>query len=120
MDESSTGTYTSTLQDEDGNAIVLTDVDSMTMTLIEESGGSTINSRSAQDILNTNDVTFHATSGLLTWDIQVEDTALQLSTTAVESKERHLAVITIVWSTTKRMHREILLRCLNLNNVPQS
>jgi len=114
IDESTSAVYTATLQDETGTVIPSAAIDSITMTLTEMSGGEVVNSRNAQDVLNANNCTMHATSGLFTWNVQPADVAITLSTIAVDAKERHKALITVVWNTTKKMHRVIKFRIHNL------
>ena len=119
IDENTYGVYTSTLLDQLDVAIPLSAIDSITMTLKELSGSGIVNSRSAQDVLNTNDCTYHATSGLFTWEIQPADTAIVLSGASTSSRETHVATITVIWNTTKKMHREIKLRVKNFAGIPQ-
>ena len=121
VNESTSQVYSVTLKDETDTAVALASIDSIKMTIIETTSGSTVNSRNAQDVLNANNCTFHATSGLFTWNIQPEDTAIVNSNTPVLKKENHLVTITFEWaSNTKSFHREIALKCLNLRSVPQS
>lgn len=96
--EGTTPKYTATLQDEDGTAIAQADITSITLTLYNLSATTRdiINSRSAQDINNTNQVTIHATSGLLTWSMQAADTAIQDSNKRVE---RHRALFVFTWDS---------------------
>mgnify|MGYP001591915789 CR=1 FL=1 len=71
--EGTRGTYTATLEKPNGDPIALADLSTLTLTLKDRYAGSVINSRNAQNVLNMNNVTFHATTGLLTWDIQALD-----------------------------------------------
>jgi len=72
---------TAQLKDTDGSDLALTDLDTITLTLYLTRDGTTspagtiINGRDDEDVKNTGDVTISAT-GLLTWDVQVEDTAI--------------------------------------------
>lgn len=59
-----------------GSAILLSEISAATFTLKDQESGGVINSRSAQNVLNTNNWTVHATSGLITWNIQPADTTL--------------------------------------------
>ena len=122
INESTSHVLTATLKKLDAtNTLVplpAAEIDSIEMTLINELGGAIINSRQKQDVLNTNDCEMHATSGLFTWDVQVEDTEI-VGDTPVGSREKHLATITVTWDTTKQMHFEILLLVKNLRSVPQ-
>lgn len=119
INEDSFGEITATLQDESGTAIALTDIDSLEMTLIEVHSGDIINSRQKQNVLNTNNCTVHATSGLFTWNVQPDDTSIEGST-RIGQREEHLATFTLTWDTTKQLHFEILLQVLNLRSVPQT
>jgi hypothetical protein len=75
--EGETGVETFTLKQGSGSgvAVPLTDISTATLTLKDESG-TIINSRNAQNVLNANNVTIHATSGLVTWARQVADTTV--------------------------------------------
>ena len=79
--EDSAFTLTAQLKDTDGSDLALADIDTITLTLFLTRGGTTlpantiINSRDAEDIKNANEVTIGAT-GILTWDVQPEDTAI--------------------------------------------
>lgn len=108
-----------TLLDESGDPITAAQVDSIEMTLVETVSGSIVNSRQKQDVLNTNDCTLHATSGLFTWAVRPEDTAI-VDVAAVGEIERHLATFTVTWATTETQHWEYLLKIRNLHSVPQT
>jgi hypothetical protein len=122
INEDSYAPYTTTLTSDGETPITLASVDSIEMTLVNTSetvlATSIVNGRQKQNVLNTNDCTFHATSGLFTWDIQPEDIAI-VGSTPIGKIERHLATFTITWDTTKKMHFEVELHILNLRNVPQ-
>ena len=113
---------TATLKNSAGTAITLAQIDSIEMTLVNvletTLASSIVNSRQKQNVLTTNDCTMHATSGLFTWNVQVEDTTI-LGTTPIGKRESHLATITVTWDTDKQMQQEIELAILNLRNVPQ-
>jgi len=64
--------YTATLEDSDETAIPLANISAITLTLYNVADDSIINSREDQDVKNTNQVTIHSTSGLLTWAMQAE------------------------------------------------
>ena len=108
--------YTSTLLDEDSTALALASVDTLTMTLYEVQGDTVINSRSAQDVLNTNSVTLHATSGLLTWTALAADNPIVNSPGAGEY-EQHIAVFTLTYSTTKTLNHEVAIYVKQLNEI---
>jgi hypothetical protein len=121
INEDSHGKYTCTLKDEDDAAVLLTSIGSITMTLIEERTGTEVNDRTAQDVLNTNDCTYNATSGLFTWNVQIEDTDIVNTSTGIGKREPHLATISFLWASgTKQHHHEVVLNVLNLRSVPQA
>jgi hypothetical protein len=97
------GQYTGTLQTADGTAVVYDAggsatprVASLTLTLKDSATGTTINSRSSQNVLNVNNVTVDA-AGALKWLIQPGDTTLHTGTRAVEE---HLAQFTFTYIDT--------------------
>ena len=108
--------YTATLKDAAGVALPLASVDSLTLTLYDKTTGTIINSRTAQDVLNTNQVTFHATSGLLTWTALPADMAI-VGTPAAGVLETHVALFEIVYSTTKGLNHEVEIYVKQLTNV---
>jgi hypothetical protein len=122
INEDSFAPYTTTLTSDGSTAITLAAVDSIEMTLVNVRdttlATSIINSRQKQNVLNTNNCTFHATSGLFTWNIQPDDVEIQ-GTVPIGQREGHLATFTVTWDTTKKMQFEVLLNVLNLRNVPQ-
>ena len=93
------GKFTGTLLDSDGTAIPLANIDALTLTLTNAADGSTVNSRSAQNVLNTNNVTVDSTTGALTWLIQPEDTTLVDTDLASED---HVAVFNWTYETSKK------------------
>ena len=94
--------YTVTLLDETDAAVPLTSISAITLTLYDRHTGGTINSRSAQNIKNANNVTIHATSGLLTWSMQEADNAIQDSTLPAEIEEEHIALFQWTLSDGKK------------------
>jgi hypothetical protein len=59
----------------DGTAVPLADISTAVLT-VEDSTGAVINGRAAQNVKNANNVTIHATSGLVTWAMQVADSTV--------------------------------------------
>lgn len=115
--EKTTPKYTATLLDEDGNAIPLSSIDTITLTLYNLSATTrdVINSRNAQDVKNTNNVTIHATSGLLTWSMQIADNAIA---DALKRVERHRACFVFTYSGgTKRGTHEVDFDVENIEKV---
>jgi hypothetical protein len=86
--ERATAKYTATLQDENGTVIPLADLTTLKLTLYDKQTDEIINSRDEQGVLNENDVTFHATSGLLTWTMKPADNVIIGSA----PREEHIAL----------------------------
>lgn len=96
--ELSSGVYTAQLLDENGDPMPGASLSTLQLTLYVKDTGDVINSRNAQNVLNTNGVTVDS-SGNLTWTVQPADHAV----TANRKVERHRAVFDFTWSSgTKR------------------
>ena len=94
--EKTTPKYTAYVRDAEGVVIPAADLTTLTLSLKNKADSSTINSRSALSALNANDVTVHATSGLVTWQTVVADTTLVSTSLALgETEER---VYTFIWT----------------------
>jgi len=87
--EKSSAVFKATLVDEDGNAVALSALTTLTATLysLDDPAKAVINLRNAQDIKNANNGTFHATSGLLTFELQPNDNVIVDTS---RPRERHL------------------------------
>ena len=90
FDEKKTAKITATLNDEDGDALALANVDTLILTLYEEATETIINSRSGSDIKNTDGGTLHATSGAFTLTLAPDDMAIVQTD---RNKEWHVALI---------------------------
>ena len=110
--------YTTTMKDADGTAIPLANISTIVLTLYNYGDSSIINTRTVQDVKNANNVTIHATSGLLTWAIQADDNPIVSSDIAVNSKETHIALFEIAYTGggTPGKH-EVYLLVKNLGKV---
>jgi hypothetical protein len=73
--EKTNAKFTGTFKDESGTVVPLSALSALKLTQYLDDG-TIINSRDSQDAKNANNVTFHATSGLLTWILQQADTAI--------------------------------------------
>lgn len=101
--EDSTFVISGTILDQDDAAVALAALTAATLTLFDldtyEPGSSPVtgilNERDAQDVLNMNNVTIHATSGLFTWTLQPDDNVI---VTPRRQVERHRALFTFTWS----------------------
>lgn len=112
-----TGLFSGTLLDEDGDAIPLANINSLTLTLRDTMTGSAINSRSAQNVLNSNNVTVNNTTGAVNWSIQVGDTT---PASTLTTYREHVAEFTCTYETTKVLkfiHRMRIITSLSLATV---
>lgn len=111
--EGTTTKYTAYLKDYDGTVIPLASLETLTLTLysISATTRDIINSRSAQDVLNANNVTVHATSGLLTWEMQPADNVIKDSNLTIE---RHRALFIFTWGSGKKGVHEVDFDVRNL------
>ena len=106
--EKTNPTHKFTILDEDGNAVQPT---VLTLTYYNRADESIINSRDDQNVFNTNNVV--VTNGVVTWSVQVADTAVV--DTALEA-EIHVAL----WQWTansKEGKHESIHRIENLVKV---
>lgn len=117
VNQYSSATWTGYLKDASGSAIALADIVSATMTLYDKKTETAINTRTAQDIKNANNVTIHSTSGLITWEIQPEDNIIVSSTLEDRKAEEHIALITVTYDTSKILQMEIKLNVVNMQKV---
>jgi len=115
--EKTTPKLTAVLKDEDGNPIADTDLVALELTLYSMEDPPThtiINSRSAQDVLNKDNVTVDG-SGNLTWEVQAEDTAILDGS---RTKERHRAVFDWTYNAGAKRGRHIIdMTVRNLEKV---
>lgn len=112
--ERTTAVYRATIQDETGAALGAALLTTLTLTLYDEQTGTILNARSAQNVLNANNVVVDA-NGVLTWTMQPADNALVTSTQVVE---RHIALFTFTWSGgTKTGRWEAAFTIANLGQV---
>ena len=121
--ERTSARYTATLMDETGAAVTLAVIQTLTLTFYvvdkESDGtagaydGTIINSRSAQNVLNANNVTVHATSGLVTWLLQPAD---QVISDTSQAYELHRARFDCTY-TTGQAHWEADFLVENLSGL---
>lgn len=114
--EKSTVKYTATIKDETGAAIPAANLSSLVLTLWNMSDPlkAVINSRSAQNVLNANNVTVDS-NGLVTWTMQPADNAIQITTNRVE---RHRALFVFTWASgAKQGAHEVDFDVLNIEKL---
>lgn len=104
INEKTTFTYTCYLVNEADQVIPLANISTLTLTLYNKADSSIVNSRNAQNVLNANNVTVHATSGLVTWSVQVEDTTLVSTSLAPGELEEHRFMFT--WTHSGGTNRD--------------
>lgn len=138
--EGDSGRIAFTLKDENGQPVQKSALDSLTLDLYhlaDDGTTTTINGREAQDVLDANDVTVHATTGEVTWDVQREDVPFlgsDPSTTAAAcwparrtssqvfapQYETHVARFTVAWDTTEQKSYAIVMRVKNVRRYTVS
>lgn len=113
IDAGTTGEARYTLRDNDGAVIPVASLSALTLTLRDAKSGSIVNSRNAQNVLNTNGVTVNS-SGALVWTVATADTTLLDST--LESEEH---VGEFLFTTTGGLKGRIIHRlyCCALRNL---
>ena len=114
-DAATSGIFTATLLRSDGTAIPLSELNTLTLTVTNSTDGSIVNSRNAQNVKNANNVTVHATTGAVEWEIQVADTTMVDS---AASFEEHVAVFKWTYqssgdATVQTGRHEHRLQCRN-------
>jgi len=116
--ENTTAPFTAYLKDHDGVALAAADITTLTLTYYDERTGEVINSRDSQDVLNTNNVTVHATSGLVTWTVQQADAVLVGDGVEVGRTERHVALFQWTYDSGNQAGSdEVNLDILNVGKV---
>jgi len=93
---------TFTLVDNAGVVVPLTDIAQATLTLFDletyDPIGSPlrgiINTRDDQNVKNANDVTIHATSGLVTWEMQGDDNPINIRRRQIERHRAEFRFVT--------------------------
>ena len=117
VNEETTFSYTTILEDEDGNPIAASAIDSITCTIRESASGDIVNTRDAQDVKNTNNGTIHATSGLFTFAFQQGDTGIINTDVEYGQMEEHLVTFVVVYSTSRKASRNLIIRVKSLQDV---
>lgn len=106
VNEGSAAKYTATLKDPAGSAVTLSNLTTLEMVLYNQRTGAVINGRGSvsgssytfQNVKNLANVTFHSSSGLLTWNMQTGDNVIVDTTLAPGESETHVAVFRFVYS----------------------
>lgn len=88
VDEGCTARYQTALKDETGT--VIGTLTAVTLTLYDDSTGTIINSRTDQNVLNQNNVTFSGNT--LAWTLQPADNIIVTTGVRTNSYEKHVAL----------------------------
>ena len=96
--ENSSALYTANLTDETASALSLSSLHTITLTLYDKESGTIINSRSDQDVKNTNNVTI-TSGGVLTWSVQPADNLVVGTNIRVGGYETHVALFEYTWDS---------------------
>jgi hypothetical protein len=113
--EKTTQVLTCTIKDETDVVIPLDQITTLTLTLYNQESRTIINTRENQNVLNLANVTYHATSGLLTWLLQPADTAIENVAKSIEVR-----VALFQWTFAagnKHGKHEIVFKIRNLEKV---
>ena len=107
--QDTTGIYTFELVDQDGDAIDVGQLETVTLTYYDKETRQIINTREAQDILQANNVIILTDTGppivtTLRWDIQQEDTVIIDGRRELET---HIALFEWTWATTRKGVHEV-------------
>tara|TARA_R110002020_G_scaffold125704_2_gene283046 strand:- start:921 stop:1313 length:393 start_codon:yes stop_codon:yes gene_type:complete len=117
VDEGTSAQYNATITDESETAIPLADLTAITLTLYDYSTGTAINSRTDQDVKNTNDVVI-SSAGVLTWNLKPADNIIVTTALHKNAYERHIALFEYTWdSGTNAGKHELAFEVRQLDKV---
>jgi hypothetical protein len=112
--EKETRVYTAIIKDENGTPIASTSLTTMKLTFYSLHSLAIINTRTAQNVINANNVTIDA-NGILTWSMQTGDLAILDNTLAFEI---HRALFEWTWGAgAKAGKHEVEFQVENLHKV---
>lgn len=115
VQERQSGQVSFTLKDETGAAVASAAMSTMTLTLYNTRTGTILNSREAQNVLNANNVTMHATSGLVTWTMQPADNAIEQPG---RDFEVHIGLFRMTWASgAKEFAHRVKLNVYNIGKM---
>ena len=106
--EKSTFRYTATIRDHTGEPIAAASLDTLTLTLYDKTTAGVIASVSGRDLLNANEGTVHATSGLFTWIPLPAHNVLVDDTIANGKTETHIAEFEWTYDSSAKTGRHKL------------
>ena len=107
--QDTTGIYSFELVDQDGDAIDVGQLETVTLTYYDKETRQIINTRDGQNILQANNVIITTVAGppivaTLIWSIQQEDTVIIDSRRELET---HIALFEWTWATTRKGLHEV-------------
>lgn len=108
-----------TITDEDGNPITSAMIDSLVVTIVEVNSGDIVNGRDNQNVLNSNGGTLDDMTGLFSFQVVPDDTAIVNSSTLIGNVEEHLATFSLTWNTNRKIHWTYSILIQNETSVPQ-
>lgn len=117
VQQGGTALYTATFRDTAGVVIASADVVSITLSLYDKSSGTQINGRAAQDVFGDNNGTYHATSGLFSWEMQALDNIIVSSDIIELRSETHVARLTMVFDTDKVLIHHFPITVIKLQST---
>lgn len=116
VNEKTTARYTCTLKDQNDVVVPAASLSTFTLDLYDVDSGAAINSRTAQNVLNANDVTVSA-GGVVVWTMRPADNAI----VGTKELEAHTALFKATWvdanTVTQQLEHEVSILVLNLNKV---
>lgn len=89
-----------------GSNVLLVEISSLTLSLTDRATGGIVNSRNAQNVLNTNNVM--VSDGSIEWQVQALDTEM---VTAGSAREVHIAVLDMTLTDGQERTAQIKLVC---------
>lgn len=122
VNEQSSRTISFTLKDNTGTVVPLASISTVTLTLYDmgtyapgvSPAVGILNSRDSQNVKNTNDVTIHPTSGLVTWAMVPDDSVI---VTPRRQIERHRAEFHFTTTTGVQLDYQLEIEVLNLRKA---
>jgi hypothetical protein len=118
--EGTTPAFEATLINHRDEAILLTELSSLTLKLFVKGGpqdGQIVNDRDDQDVLNDNNVEVEPVTGLMRWTIQDEDVATLDTTLEDDEIEEHRALFRYELTNGHKGIRILDLRCHKVEGI---
>lgn len=118
INELSSAVYTATIVNGENEVpIPLSSIQAIRLTHRDVATGTIINNRNRQDVLNDNQVTYHPTSGLLTWEMAPEDNVI-VGIPAEEYNEEHQSIFEIITTEGQRKNYTLTTYIMQIGALP--